>query len=270
MTSRRIIILAAIALAGSGYFIFFKDRDDFLFLFSISLIVLMITYIFQYQIDQLMTRGMAQKIPGPMHDMLMNTAPHFSRMTVQEKLLVADRMKRWIVKKEFISQNEQDAPEDVKFILAYYAILLTMHQEEFRYDGLDRIVFYHHPFLTPQHPDDVHIIEVEPKDGTIIISVPDLLKGHLEKGHYNVALHAMADAYRIVYMHKNIDWSEDIWQQLENISSIDRQRLEDYIGLPLSDPWPVAVHHQLMYKGSHIDEVLNEFPQFNFQVEKVK
>ena len=265
MTSRRIIILAAVALAGSAYFIFFRDRDDFLFLFAISLIVLMITYIFQFQIDQLMTRGSAQKIPDAMHNMLMNTSPHFAAMTQAQRLLVADRMKRWIVKKEFISQNKQEAPEDVKYILAYYAVLLTMHQQAYMYEGLDRIVFYHHPFLSPTHPDDVHIIEVEKEDGTIIISVQDLLKGHLEKGYYNVALHVMAEAYQQVYMREKIAWSGDIWEYLETISSISRQKLEDYIGLPVDDPWPVAVHHQLMYKGAQIDEVLNEFPQFRFQ-----
>src|SRR5688572_15288882 len=269
MASRRIIILAAVALAGSAYFIFFKDRDDFLFLFSISLIILMITYIFQYQIDQLMTRGIAQTIPAPMNNMLMNTSPHFFSMTPAQRLLVADRMKRWIVKKEFISQNKQDAPEDVKYILAYYAILLTMHQQAYMYEGIDRIVFYHHPFLTPQYPEDVHIIEVEVKDGTIIISVPDLLKGHLEKGHYNIALHAMAEAYRHLYMHETIEWPSDIWDRLEQISAIPKQKLEDYIGLPLNDPWPVAVHHQVMYRGSQIDGVLDVFPQFRLQAEIV-
>ena len=256
------MVIAAAAVAGSAYFIFIRDRDDFIYPFAISLIVLMVTYVFQFQLDQLMTRGTPQTIPGPMRRMLESTSPHFSAMPPEHKKWVEDRMQRWIVKKEFIQQNEQDAPEDVKYIIAYYAILLTLHQENYLYDGIDRIAFYHHPFLTPEHPDDVHIVEVEPKDGTIILSVPDLLKGHLEKGYYNLSLHAMAEAYRYFYLKHTISWAPDIWDHLEKISSISRIKLEDYLGMPIHDPWPVAVHHQLMYRDAILPEVLDVFPQF--------
>jgi hypothetical protein len=268
MTSRRIMILAALSLAVSAYFIFIRDRDDFLFLFAISLIVLMLSYVFQFQLDQLMTRGAPQTIPDPMRSLLMNTSPYFSAMPVEQRRLMEDRMKRWIMKKEFINQNKQEAPEDVKYIMAYYAILLTLHQENYLYDGLDRIVFYHHPFLSPEHPEDVHIVEVEPEDGTIIISVPDLLKGHLEKGYYNLALHAMAIAFKEKYIQEPIEWPADIWERLEGISSIERTKLEDYLGMPVNDPWPVAVHHQLIYKEALIPEVLQYLPQFGLIEEK--
>lgn len=262
MASRRIMVLAALGLVVSAYFIFIKDRDDFLYLFAVALIIGMLAYVFQYQLDQMMTRGVPQAIPPAMHAMLMSTAPHFSAMHPQQRLMMEDRMKRWIIKKEFINQNEQDAPEDVKFILAYYAVLLTMHQEDYLYNGIDRIVFYHHPFLTPKNPDEVRILELESTDGTIILSVPHLLKGHLEKGHYNIALHSIAEAYAEKYIHQRIEWPDDIWQQLEDISSISKEKLEDYLGFQLNDPWPVAVHHQLTYKGSYIPEVLQILPQF--------
>lgn len=262
MASRRIMVLAALGLVVSAYFIFLKDRDDFLYLFAVSLIIGMLAYVFQYQLDQMMTRGVPQAIPAAMHGMLLNTAPHFSSMHPQQRLMMEDRMKRWILKKEFINQNEQDAPEDVKFILAYYAVLLTMHQEDYLYNGIDRIVFYHHPFLTPQNPDEVRILELESTDGTLILSVPHLLKGHLEKGYYNIALHSIAEAYAEKYIHQRIEWPDDIWQQLEEISSISKEKLEDYLGLQLTDPWPVAVHHQIMYKGSYVPEVLKMLPQF--------
>jgi hypothetical protein len=256
------MILAAAAIAGSAYLIFFKDRDDFLLPFALAMIVLVIAYVFQHQIDQLMTRGVPQQLDRAMYSMLMNTAPHFAAMQDRQKLMVSDRMKRWVLRKEFINKNEQDAPEDVKFILAFYAVLLTMHQEKFLYETLDRIVFYHHPFLTPFHPDDVHLVEIESTDGTIIISVPHLLKGHLEKGYYNLALHAMADAYSYEYIHHPIKWPDDIWEKLEEISSISRDKLEAYLGMKIMDPWPVAVHHQLMYRDASIAEVLSVFPQF--------
>lgn len=257
------MILAAVAVLGSAYFIFFEDRNDFIWLFAVSLLTLMIAYVFQYQIDQLMIRGVPQKIDQPMRQMLLNTAPHYASMTPQHALLIEDRMQRWIIKKEFINKNEQDAPEDVKVMLAYYAALLTIHQEDFLYDKIDRIVFYHHPFLSPDYPDDVHIVEVEPKDGTMILSVPHLLKGHLEKGYYNIALHAMAEAFAYQYLKEKIEWPTDIWDKLESISSMSKPGIENYLGMPLADPWSVALHHQVIYRDVHIPEVLEHFPQLN-------
>ncbi len=259
--ARRLMVLSAAGVAVCGYFIFFKDRDDMVFPLAISLLILVIAYTFQFQIDQLMIRGVPQKLDNDMRSMLRHTAPHFFKMTVLQQQMAEDRMTRWVIRKDFHNKNEQDAPEDVKYILAWYAILLTIHQEDFRYEAIDRIVFYHHPFLSPHHPDDVHIAEVEPEDGTLIISVPHLIRGHMEKGLYNIALHTMAQAYATCYIKEPIQWPDDIWEQLEAISNIPRDRIEAYIGLPLDDPWPVAVHHQVTYAGAAIAEVQQKLPQ---------
>jgi hypothetical protein len=260
--ARRIMVLAGLGVALSAYFIFFKDRDDMVYPLAISLFLLVIAYTFQFQIDQLMIRGVPQQLDVDMRHMLLHTAPQFTKMPVLQQQLVEDRMKRWIIKKDFINKNEQDAPEDVKYILAWYAVLLTIHQEDFLYDRVDRIVFYHHPFLSPAHTDEVHIAEVEPEDGTMIISVPHLIKGHMEKGYYNIGLHAIAQAYAICYPGEPIQWPLDIWEQLETISTIPRDRIAAYIGLPLTDPWPVAVHHQVTYRDVVIPEVQRKLPQF--------
>lgn len=259
--SRRIMVLAGFSLALFGYFVFFKDRDDMVYPLATSLIILVIAYTFQYQIDQLMIRGVPQSLDPEMRQMLLNTAPQFAAMPPAHQKLVEDRMVRWVMKKDFINKNEQDAPEDVKYILAWYFILLTIHQENYLYEGLDRIVFYHHPFLTPHHMDDAHILEVEPGDGTVIISVPHLIKGHMEKGMYNIALHAAAEAYAKCYAPSVSKWPEDIWEQLEMVSSITQQQIEAYLGLSLEDPWPVAVHHQVTYKKARVPAVLERLPQ---------
>lgn len=265
--ARRILVLAAVAVAVCGYYIFFEEREDMIWPLAAALLILVVAYIFQYQIDQLMIRGVPQRLDGAMRQMLVHTAPQFVTMPEIRQLMVEDRMKRWVIKKDFINKNEQDAPEDVKYILAWYAVLLTMHQEAYLYDGLDRVVFYHHPFLTPGHTDDAHIAEVEPEDGTMIISVPHLIKGHMERGYYNVALHMIAEAFAISYVKEKITWPVDIWQQLETISSISKEKIEAYLGLPLTDPWAVAVHHQVTYRGTVIPEVLERLPQFMEKME---
>jgi hypothetical protein len=259
--ARRIITLSLVGLAAFGYFIFFKDRNDLVIWFAICLLVAVITYTFQYQVDQLMIRGVPQKLPPAMRELLLRTSPWFASLRPDQQYMMEDRMVRWILKKDFIDKNEQKAPEDVRYIMAFYAVLLTMHQESFLYEGLDRIVFYHHPFLTPTHPDDVHIAEVEIEDGTMIISVPHVIKGHLEKGYYNIALHLMAEAYQKLYLKKELNWDPNTWMKLESISGITKDSIDAYIGLPVTDPWPVAVHHQFVYAGAGMEEVTNVLVQ---------
>jgi len=260
--ARRILVLAVVGVVVSAYFIFFKEREDMIYVLAVSLLIGVIAYTFQYQIDQLMIRGVPQRLDPDMRQMLLVTASGFAQLPDMQQRMVEDRMTRWVIKKDFINKNEQDAPEDVKYILAWYAALLTMHQAEYLYEGLDRVVFYHHPFLSPLHPDDVHIAEVESEDGTIIIAVPHLIRGHMETGIYNIGLHTMAEAYATCYIKEKITWPDDIWEQLEAISTIPRDRIEAYIGLPLTDPWPVAVHHQFTYRDAAIPQVQQLLPFF--------
>ena len=261
MISRRIMILAVAFVLGSAYFIFFRERHDFVWLFAVSLIVLVVTYVFQHQLDQLAIRGVAQRLDESMHQMLIATAPTYRAMSEQQLLMVQDRMTRWVLRKELIQKNENKPPQDLMYIISYYAVLLTMHQEDFQYDIFDRVVFYEHPFLTPGLNEEVHIVETESVDGTLIFSIPHLMKGHLEKGYYNTALHAVAEAYQAQYMKDPVVWASDIWDRLEQVSGIRRDQLEAYIGLPQENPWPVAVHHQVTYQGAEIAEVLHQFPQ---------
>ena len=117
--SRRIIVLSGLGAVVSAYFIFFKDREDFFWLLGISIVIGILGYMFQHQIDEIILRGAPQKLDDSMRKLLFSTSPLFVRLHLQHQLLVEDRMKRWVLKKDFIQKNEQDAPEDVKYILAY-------------------------------------------------------------------------------------------------------------------------------------------------------
>lgn len=258
--SRRILILSGLAAAVSAYFIFLKQRDDFLFLLVPAIFIGILTFVFSSQIDNLMLRGEPQSLPTPMREMLMSTSPWFRQLSDALNAMAEDRMVRWIAKKEFINQGDPKAPEDVKFMLAWSAILLTLHQEKYLYDPLDRMVFYNHPFLTPNQPDIVHIVELETEDGTFIFSTPHLVKGFGEPGFYNISLHAMAEGYASLYMEEQPSWSESIWQDLEEMSGISKEALETYLGTELKDPWPVSVHHQVMFAGARVKEVELELP----------
>lgn len=255
------MVVAGLMIAAGAYYVFLQERDDFLYLLGAGLVTMTVAWVFQYQIDHLMMRGVPQRLDEPVSDMLMHTSRHFAALDLNGRMMAEDRMVRWLAPREIIPMSDPQPPEEAKFILAWYAVLLTLHQEQFLFKGLDRIVFYHHPFLTPARPDDVHIFEVETDDGTMIFSLPHLIKGHAVPGHYNIALHAVAEAYAHLYPPASTDWPDTIWDELEAISGYSRHALETYTGMPMDDPWPVAVHHQVMFPQAVIGQVLGVFPQ---------
>src|SRR5678816_3956815 len=114
--ARRIITLSLLGLVAFGYFIFFKDRDDLVLWFAICLVVAVISYTFQFQIDQMMIRGVPQKLPPSMRELLLRTSPWFANLRRDQQLMMEDRIARWILKKDFIDKNEQKAPEDVRYM----------------------------------------------------------------------------------------------------------------------------------------------------------
>lgn len=255
------MVVAGAMIAAGAYFVFLKDRDDFLFLLGAGLITLTVAWVFQFQIDQLMIRGIPQRLDPPVRDMLRHTSVYFASLGEDMARMAEDRMVRWLAPREIITKSEPDPPEEAGYIVAWQAILLTLHQQDFQYKGLDRIVLYHHPFLSPERPDDVHVLELETTDGTLVFSLPHLIMGHGTPGYYNVGLHLMAEAYRQCYPFPDPVWPEDIWERLEDVSGIDKSKLETYLGVPLTDPWPVAVHHQVMYPRANFQQVTGIFPQ---------
>lgn len=259
--ARRIMVVAGLMIAVGAYFVFLQERDDFLYLLGAGLVTMTVAWVFQYQIDHLMMRGVPQRLDEPVRDMLTHTSRHFAALDLNGRMMAEDRMARWLAPREVIAMSDPQPPEEAKHIVAWYAALLTLHQERYLFKGLDRIVFYHHPFLTPARPDDVHIFELETGDGTMIFSLPHLIKGHAVPGHYNIALHVMAAAYTQYYRADPVGWPDTIWDELEAISGYSRHALETYTGMPMDDPWPVAVHHQVMFPTARIQQVMDVLPQ---------
>ena len=257
------MVLAGLMIAAGAYFVFFEERDDFLYLLGAGLVTMTVAWVFQYQIDHLMIRGVPQRLDEPLREMLLHTSRQFPALDLNGRMMAEDRMVRWLAPRDVIAMSDPQPPEEAKYILAWYAALLTLHQQQYLFKGLDRIVFYHHPFLTPARPDEVHICELETVDGTMIFSLPHLIKGHALPGHYNIALHVMAEAYAHYYRPAPVAWPDSIWDELESISGYSKSALETYTGVPMEDPWPVAVHHQVMFPHARIGQVVGVFPQLS-------
>ena len=183
--------------------------------------------------------------------MVRQTCPYFHKISPEDQEKFEKRMALWVQSKQFLDKGGEDLPEDLKYIVAIAPVLLTIHKEKYLFDGYDQVVFYPHAFLSPHYEDDVHCCELETEDGVFIFSIEQMMAGHLQPSkYYDITIHIMAEAYKKKYGAELLPkMSEVVWILLKMISNISKEKLEDFIGLPQDDPWPVAVHHYFIYPG---------------------
>ena len=251
MLSRRLIIFLIVGAGICGYLYFAEGMRQWLLPGGILIGLAILTYVMQYQIDWMWYKKYPPKLPESIHKLYLTAGTFYAKLSEEDRVRFGTRVTMFIAAKEFLGQGMDDIAEDLKYMVAYYAVVLTFYQDRFLFKGYDRIVFYVHPFLTPHQPDDVHTYEVEHMDGTIILTVAHLTKSFMEPTrYYCTGLHAMAEAMQVKYPVKTeLTYPADIWQKLESISTITRPQIEEFTGLQQEDPWPVAVHHWHIYQA---------------------
>jgi len=218
---------------------------------GIAGILFIVTWMMQHQIEWAWYKRFPPKLDDSMYQLFDKTSVFFRSLTKEEQTRFGERVSLFVKAKEFFGQGMEKVAEDLKYMVAFYAILLTWNREDYLFDEYDRIVFYLHPFLTPNHNEHVHTYEVEHTDGTIILSVDQLVMGFLSpEKYYQTGLHAMAETYFACYLIKDFPVVDDnIWSDLEEISTISKERIENHIGVKQKDPGPMVVHHFISYAG---------------------
>ena len=261
MLSRRLITAIALVAGLSAYYTFVKNDQRFVAPLAIAILVGVVIYIFQHQIDWWWSKGRTIRVSPEMRNMLNQTSPFYRRLDETSKVKFETRMQRWIQSKDFIGKGLEDLPEDLKYVVATYPIMLTFFQEDFTFEGLDKIVFYPHPFLTPNQNEQVHILELEKEDGVFIFAVKHLMSGHVQPDRfYNIGLHAFSIALDHQYGFSFELEQEGIWEKLERVSTISKSKLEDYLGFSIDDPKPVIIHHFFTF-GNRFKNVFPELSQ---------
>lgn len=140
---------------------------------------------------------------------------------------------------------DENLAYDIKCLLAAYPVLFTFGmegEEDFLLEPYRRLVLYLHPFLTPQFPDDIHIGEIQPEDGVLIFSMQQVVAGLEESREYlDIAAYEYCRAVRTVYP-DHLDLAPaPTWDDIEQISSWNPERIQNYYGLDEMDLHALAV-----------------------------
>ncbi len=249
--SRKLITTSGIVGLLMGY-LYFGEGVEWALIPTIALaLVFMLSWVFQYQVDIWWTRRNAPSVDDQMRGLLTQHSDFYASLSNDDREVFDWRMGVFVVTKDFIPQGLKKIPDDAKFICAFYATWLTWYRGDHLMSPFDRIVFYIHPFMTPNYPDQVHIYEVEQVDGTTILSLNHFMLGFREpRKYYSTGLHCAIEIFLSLNGVPEYTLPSDIWARMESISTIDRQKLEAYTGMAQEDPWPVVIYHSLIYSDT--------------------
>lgn len=245
MLTRRILTLSIMLTVVSGYLFFFEHLSGFAWGLGIGLMCILFAYIFQHQINWWWYRRFPPGIPPEIEKMYTQAGPGFADLDDQARDAFRSRARLFVEAKEFIAQGFDKLAEDVKYMIAYYAVLVTLQRGDFLFKPYDRVVVYLHPFLSPHYPDQIHTCETEHEDGTIILSMEQLTAGFMRPSEfYQTGLHVFAELYTKKYLADiRIEDPDTVWAELREVSDLSREQTDSFIGIPQENPVPVMIHH---------------------------
>lgn len=250
--------IAAPFLIGLVY-IFYQSAVDYDFRDAYSwtifplLIICIALYVFSPQIDFWHHKRYPLALDEPIVKWLDQQFSFYQGLSDMDKQKFQNRLSLFIEAKEFrlMKSQQEEMPEDMKFIIAAHAIWLSFGREDFLLDKFDRVIAYMHPFPTPFYKH-LHTVESEMVDGVILFAFEYVLKGLNSIGEYNIALHGFADAF--LESHPNLQWpslTDAERKDLASISGIDYKRICDTVGFEKVNLLLISIHHYLRYPESY-------------------
>ena len=186
---------------------------------------------------------------------------YYRELDPKSKKLFDSRIAIFIDDKVWINVgSEDDLPYDVRAIIAFNPIRMTLAHKEYLFSSFDRIIVYPYPFLSPPYPAHYHASEINFEDKVLVFSLKHVIPAFQEpEKYFNIALYEFARAFK--YLNPDIEFAEqpkDFWLDLYAVANYGFNEIRNLIGIPDPvDDFGVAVHHYFVY-GEYFRNVYPE------------
>lgn len=188
----------------------------------------------------------SKKNPPPLHpkekELLQSFSAIYLHLDEEGKKEFEEKISLFRLTRLIRMIDKKPVPEDVKLLICLPAVEMTYYDKESFKGKYQQIIVYPHPFMSPQHGDQVHITEIEHKDGVMVFSVEQLIPG-LERKMFNIAAYEWAQAYLFLYDRApivNAIDKEEVIANLLPVIRLDFPSLKRIIGLEDIDVFAIA------------------------------
>lgn len=246
------VILVTLAAAFSilGYYLFIEaviKNTTYMYVFGFLVFGFIIVYILQAEIDWWWWQRKPPLMPEPLERQMGMLIPFYRHLNSVERKRFRDRVVLWVRAKDFSVKVLEEFPEEAKYMLAAYGVMLTFGIEKYLLQPYERVVLYPHPFPSPEH-DYLHHSESHAEDGekgVMIYNAAHLIPGiNNPAQYYNLALHEYAGIFMTLY--PSFDYPtfpESKWKDLERIRGASMAYVQEVVGIKNIDTRQVAIEH---------------------------
>lgn len=218
------------------------------------LIIAAIIYILSPQINWWWYSKHPPRLDTSMRQTLERVSVFYSNLSEAEKIRFEGRVALFRMGTDWTALDwpEDDLPPDVELALAVQAITITFGRDEFLFRRFEKVIVYPRQFPSPEHPY-FHSSELYEPDGCLIFSAENMMLGFYKPAeNYNTGMHEYARAFARWFPEE--EWPDfqdiSIWDKLNDISGMDREKVEKAVGLAGIEPLPVAIHHYFNFPES--------------------
>lgn len=225
-------------------------------------------YLLAPQIDWWFYKQFPPKLDPRVKTLFENNSEFYRSLSPERKKLFDERITLYIEAKDwqYIGMDES-MPYDIRAIIAFEPVRLTLAQKDYLLEPFDRIAVYQNPFLSPQHPDRYHASEIFKEDGIALFSLKHILPAFREPlCYFNIVLYEYARI--LVLTSKSTVFpqlKDDFWYNLYKVANYGHREIMGVIGLPDVEALPVAIHHYFTY-GPYFREV---YPELYAQLQNI-
>jgi len=199
----------------------------------VPLVVLVLIYLFQPQIDYWWLSRNPVEIDKGVREMIHNTNPFYRNLAQAEKDEFHKRLLLYEKGREFIAkgmEKDTSVPYDIRYMISQIPVSLSFWSKNFLIEKYDRLVIYKHAFPSPLKKY-LHTYETNEEDGVIIFSLEHAEASFFQpKQYFNVAWQAYAEAY----LSENPDLlklpSNYTWNNFETITGFSKDFVERTAG----------------------------------------
>lgn len=220
------------------------------------------------QIDWWFYKHFPPKLDDKVKRIFEINSEFYRNLPPEKKELFDTRVCLYIEDKDwqYVSMDEE-MPYDIRAIIAFEPVRLTINLENFLMRPFDRIAVYQNPFLSPFYPDRYHGSELYSEDGIVLFSLKHIIPAFRQPLEYfNVVLYEYARIMIATYKNLDIPKLDDhFWYDLYKVANYGHREIMGAIGLPDVDALSVAIHHYFVY-GQYFRTI---YPELCIQLDMI-
>lgn len=212
----------------AGYFAF-QVGSPYTWALLVGTVLLAICYTLSPQINWWYWQRYPPDLPAGLRRLLTMRFPFYNQLPPADQREFRRRVFLFQEAKDFRGQGIENLPDDMKTLAAISAVRIGFGREDFLFEPFDTVVFYPHPFPSPQF-DFLHTSELYVPDGTLIFSIDHFARSVLdEQAFLSLGLYE----YSRIYRHRFPQQEQAVleWPDIEAISGFSQEAIETFVGL---------------------------------------